>query len=34
MGRKKTSDRDLTIGIVMDEIWKKGHKACSVKAIS
>ncbi len=34
MGRKKAFDRDLALRTVMDEIWKNGYEACSVKAIS
>ena len=34
MGRPAKFDRDKAIEIIMNEIWKKGYEACSVKALS
>lgn len=34
MGRPAQFDRDEAIGIVMQEIWRNGYEACSVKALS
>jgi len=34
MGRPAKFDRDRAVEIVMNEIWKNGFAACSVKAIS
>lgn len=34
MGRAKAFDREAAVKIVMQEIWRIGYEACSVKAIS
>lgn len=34
MGRPKAFDRDLALEKVMNEMWKNGYEACSVKALS
>ena len=34
MARTKTFDRDQAVGLVMNEIWRNGYEANSVKAIS
>jgi len=34
MGRNKAFDREAAVKIVMQEIWRIGYEACSVKAIS
>lgn len=34
MGRVKKFDRDQALLTIMNEIWRKGYEACSVKALS
>jgi len=34
MGRPKAFDRHEAVKTVMDEMWKRGYEACSVKSIS
>jgi len=34
MGRPAKFDREAAVGIVMEEIWRNGYEACSVKTLS